>query len=120
MFKQNEVYISGKAIVDLSAKTNCFVKQVAGGINTAGAGELALGVLYDDPKAGQNGTVQVGGVAEIKASVGIVEGAEIASAGDGRAVTAAAGQFILGIALKAANAANEIIPVQLNCAGKKA
>jgi hypothetical protein len=77
-------------------------------------GELAIGVAYDDVSvAGQSITIAERGIVKVIASAAIAAGARIATAADGRAVTAATTNTVLGIAMTPALAVGDIISVQL-------
>ncbi len=78
------------------------------------AGGSAIGVLQNKPDAaGRAGTVALIGITKIVASAAIAAGADVSSAADGRAVTAASTYKILGKALEAADAAGDIISMVL-------
>jgi hypothetical protein len=82
-------------------------------------GERVEGVLQNKPSAnGQAATVAVApSMTKMVASAAIVAGAFVTTAADGRAVTAGAGHNVLGTALTAATAANQLVTVQLGNKG---
>jgi hypothetical protein len=78
--------------------------------------DTALGVVLVDVSAaefavGKQAAVAVLGVAWVEAAAAISQGAFVAPSANGRAQTAVATQFGMGIALKAAAAAGDLIPV---------
>jgi hypothetical protein len=77
-------------------------------------GEAAIGVAYDDvPNVGESITIANEGVVKVVASAIIAVAANISTAADGRAVTSATGNMVLGKALTAATTIGDIISVQL-------
>lgn len=89
---------------------------------TAGDPAIGIGILTaGDPdgkvKAGEKFDVAIHGVCMAKASGAIADGAAVAVTTAGTLATAAAGNFILGYAMKAATAAGQIIPVQITKSG---
>lgn len=81
-------------------------------------GEFCIGVLEDKPSAvGTVGLVRTGGVAKIKASAAIAAGAKISTTNAGLAVTSASTKQVLGIAVTAAGAANDVISILLAPSG---
>ncbi len=122
--------ISLVAAADLSASQYRFVKVDANGkAALAAAGENAIGVLQDKPVAGQTATVRLYGISKVMAGAAIAKGAAVASDANGKAKTAVSartdtsdagaandpliGSYAVGIALQAAAADGEIIPVAL-------
>lgn len=101
---------------DLSGNQFYFVTQAADGqVDTTGAGLQATGVLQDDngDAAGKVVAVAVGGRSKVSAGAAISVGDNVASDGNGQAVTATTGDVILGVARSAAGAAGEIVSVEL-------
>lgn len=85
----------------------------------AGANVLGLSLFTnDDAKAGDSLTVQVKDIGKWIAGGAVAAGDELAVDAAGKAVKAAEGQFIVGIALSAA-AAGTVISVQLTKSGYK-
>ncbi len=118
------------AAADLSASQYLLVKADANGkAALAAAGEAPIGVLQNKPTAGQAAQVRLYGVSKVVAGAAIAKGAFVASDANGKAKAAQAaytntvdagvaqdpliGSHVIGIALDAASAANEIIPVAL-------
>lgn len=80
------------------------------------AGQRALGVFQVDVSAdeatkGKGGAVGTLGIYWVEASAAIALGAQVATTNNGRAVTAATTNVPLGIAMKAATGAGQLIPV---------
>lgn len=99
---------------------NRFVKlgTVSNGVNPiAAVTDRSIGVAVEsaDPAAG-NSAVSVwlgneGGIVPIEAAAAIALHAKVAPSANGRGQTAVATQWAAGVALKAAGAAGEIIPM---------
>ena len=89
----------------------------------AGAGEHALGIAHpcnDEAVAsGDDLTIQIKDIGTWIAGGAVAKGAELASDADGKAVTATSSDFIIGVALAAATAAGQRIPVQICKCGYK-
>ena len=87
------------------------------------AGANALGIAIgetDDVSAGEDMTVQIKDIGKWEAAAAVAAGAELATDADGKAVAAASGKFIVGVALTAATAAGDIVQVQITKSGYKA
>lgn len=131
-YNANYVNISVPAGADLSAKQNHFVKiNSAGAAVLAGAGEAAVGVLVNDPTSGQTATIQVGGIAKVKAGGTVATGALVAANADSEGAVAAkgttntsdtsttdalVGSFVMGIAVLG-GVEGDVISVLLTHAG---
>jgi hypothetical protein len=75
----------------------------------AGAGEVAVGILQNDPAAaGRAATVGVGGVTKVTAGAAFAAGAKLMSDANGRLITATATNHVLAMARTAAGAADEV------------
>lgn len=74
----------------------------SGTVTLATDGALAVGVLMNNPAAGEACQIQIGGVArvEIGATVDVSTNALVGCNATGECITAAAGDHILGIALE--------------------
>ena len=83
----------------------------------AASTEDAIGVAIGAADAGKMVTVQIDGIAVVKAGAAISAGAAVTSADDGEAVTATAGDYQIGYAMQAATGAGEFISVLLKPAG---
>ena len=96
-----------------------FVKMTSTGAAQAGDGELAIGVALTtvDPSATPattNLSVQIDGIAMVKAGEAVAKGAMVGADANGFATDAfTTGDYQLGVALDAASDANEIIRVLL-------
>jgi hypothetical protein len=120
-FKADMTVMSFEAGVDLSSKRYTFVSMSSDGqIDPTGDGAIALGVLQDEPAAaGRAAAVCTAGTTMITAGGTIAAGAELASDANGKAVTAATNDIILGTALKGA-AADEIVQMLFHPRGAAA
>lgn len=117
----SQVVLSIPAGADLSAKQYTFVKLSGTTvISAAAATDLPIGVLLNDPASGETAAVAVSGVVKLKASAAIAVGALVGTTSTGLGVSLTAGtdttKYILGRAITAAGAANDIITVAVNCA----
>lgn len=109
------------ANADLSSSQYCFVSlNSSGNVAVTGDGAHATGVLQNDPAAAARAaSVALNGVTKVKAGGTVTAGGLVASDSTGRAVDVVSGDYILGEALEAATAANQIISIVLNSAGAK-
>lgn len=92
----------------------------------AGAGQNAFGVAeYDSAPATQPATdqerrvnvIRRGAIARVTSGAAVAVGDRVASDASGRAVTAATTNYVLGIAMTAATAADQVIEVDLSLPG---
>lgn len=113
-FENPVLTISLPASADLSTHQHKFVVNTAGEAAVAGAAGVALGVLQNDPGAAGTASIMVQGVSRVRAGAAIALGAKVGSDANGKARTAITGDTILGIALEAAAADEDIIPVLLH------
>lgn len=91
------------------------------GAMPCGAGEDAVGVVYDAPaRHGQSTTIGEGGILTVWSGASVAAGALIASDVNGRAVTAASGAHVLGTAITSAAAAGIMIRIIFDKTGVKA
>lgn len=94
-----------------------------GNVVLTGAGNHAVGILIPEtPDAVAQGdtlTLQVKDIGYWKAGATFTKGTELTPDANGKAVAAAAGNFILAVALEEATAADQIIKVQIIKAGYK-
>lgn len=114
----NLTYASYEANGNLSTYQFRFVKiNSLNRVGICGDGEEADGVLHNKPSAaGYAATVAMresGGRTKIVAGGAFSIGDQIASDASGRAVVAATGDAILGIAEEAATTANDVITLRL-------
>jgi hypothetical protein len=117
----SQVVLSIPAGADLSAKQYTFVKiSGTGVVSTAAVTDAPIGVLLNDPKEGETAAVAVSGVVKLKASAAITAGAPIGTTNAGLGVTLVPGtddtKYIVGRAITAAGAANDIITVAISTA----
>jgi len=105
-------YLTYQAAGDLSAKQFCLVKlSAADTVDTAGAGELCIGVLQNNPNAaGLVATVsRDGDVTRVVAGAAFSAGVKLASDANGKAVLATTGDEVIGISNQAATALDEVV-----------
>jgi Uncharacterized conserved protein (DUF2190) len=113
--------ISAVAGANLSGSQYLFVKQhsVAGEVVVAGNGENALGVLVNDPVAGQAATVAIAGKMKVIAGGTVAIGALVSADAAGKAVVPATGEYALGFAVTA-GVANQVMEILLINSGRAA
>lgn len=108
--------ISLPSSADYTAAANIYniVKVTSTGtvVKTSVLGEASLGVLQNNPKAGDPAKVGFGGVSKVKTGGAITAGAQVTTSAAGLGVAAAVGNKIIGTALATA-ASGDIIPVLL-------
>jgi len=108
----------GNAAADLSGKQFYCVKMTSSGVNLSGDTEAILGVLQNKPESGKPCEVETLGTTRAVAGAAITKGANIASGTGGKIRAATTGDYISGIALEAAAADGDIIPITLRPLGK--
>jgi hypothetical protein len=121
-FEQNIKSLSRTAAVDCTSAKNRFVAQNAAGLiaPVSVAGGQAMGVLRNNPLAGNIATVAYEGAPRVVIGAAALNaGVLVTSDATGAAIAAAAGNYILGETLVAGNP-GEIVPVLLRNAGAKA
>jgi hypothetical protein len=120
-FSEKVDTISVGANGDQSSNQYKFVKMGASGFELQDTnGGYCLGILLDKPAAtGRPGKIAKSGVVKVKASAAIAKGADVQSTSAGLAVTAAFSGYIMGEAMEAATAANDVIAVRLHDAPVK-
>lgn len=118
MFQSNDIFVKTiPAGEDLSSKQFHFVKLNAAGrvvaCNTAG--ERAFGVVLNKPDAaGKSANVVTGpGGSFVVAGAAVPLGSEVATDAQGRAKVAAATEYVNGVAVSGAAAANARISANL-------
>ncbi|MCL6597950.1 MAG: DUF2190 family protein [Alicyclobacillus macrosporangiidus] len=113
-FEVDQLTISLPCATDLSTKQYCAV-TVDGNGNAAlpADGGVAVGVLQNNPKAGQTAAVRVAGVTYMVASAAVNAGQLVTTDANGQAKPAAAGNHVVGIALDTVAAAGEVVSVLL-------
>jgi hypothetical protein len=103
---------------DLSDEQGFLVKMSSGKVALCGDGERAIGVLRNKPAAdGRAAEVQDLGVARVVTGASVSVDDQVASDTNGKAVTAASGDHVIGIALSASDGDTEVISVLLNYQG---
>jgi len=116
-----------KAGADVTDCRNLLYKYDDNGqLVVAGAGELVAGIGliesgYNDVTGGESGkvkagedlTVQIKDIGLVKAGGAIKKGAEVASDANGKAVEAAEGDYVIGIAQDKAEADGDYIYIQI-------
>jgi len=96
------------------------MKRTATGIVQCGAADNDfLGMLQDDPKAGESGTVQVRDVSKAVAGGVVALTDELTTDATGRLVAAATGNPIVARPLEAAAAAGDLFSVEIRREGAK-
>jgi hypothetical protein len=95
-----------------------FVKVTAAhtaGLSTNAANEQTIGVLQNKPQqVGEAASIAISGITYMQAGAAVAAGAAVKSDSTGRAVTATVGtDVVLGIALAASTAADQLVPVLL-------
>lgn len=106
--------VSLPVAADLSSYQYRFVKvDTSARAALCGDGQKAVGVLQDDPAAaGRPGNVMVGiGVTKVVVAGAITMGDAVSSDSQGRANTAASGDYVVGIALETSTTAGQIISI---------
>lgn len=108
---------------DLSGSQYAPIVLSSGDAAVAGAGANAIGFLQNKPDGSVTGqqittaSVMVAGISRAVASAAIAEGAKVSAAASGEIRTAVSGDHVLGIALEAAAAQGDIIPVLIATGG---
>ena len=89
--------------------------DAANGVKHAtGSTVRGIGVLRNSPDSGEPCDIARHGIAKVKASAAITAGALLTSDADGKAAaTTTAAHYLVGQAIEAASAENQIIPVLL-------
>ena len=106
-----ESFVAG---ADLSGKQFYVVKLDAaadGQVILADGDTVGIGILQNPPKSGQDASVMLLGMSRGVASGAIANGVEVASDGNGKLKTAAAGDVVIGLANTTAANDGEIIEV---------
>lgn len=100
---QNLQLVTLPVTADLSAAQYYWVKNSSGSAALCGAGQQAMGVLQNDPAAsGRPGAIAIAGFSKAIAGGNISAGAYVAVDANGKSVTAASGDFAVGIAVDSA------------------
>ena len=113
-FQQSLQTRSVPVTADMTSKQYYIMKASSGSMAVCGAGQQPIGVIQDTPAAsGRPGCLGFDGVSKVVAGAAISAGAYVSSDSAGKAVTAASGDFPLGIAESAATADGDVISVNL-------
>lgn len=117
--KQADSCITMIAGADLSAKQFYIVQPNSSGqaVLSAASDLTQIGVLQNKPASGYAGTVQVGGITKCIAGAAVAAGSRVTSDASGKAIVATTGKQVIGLAMTAAGAANEIFEVFLSPRG---
>lgn len=111
--KMNESFTyAAPAAADLSEKLHYFAKIDANGkIDLAADGGPIAGVIHESGALGKNISIYFGAIGKVICAEAITPGAQISSDGDGKAVAAAVGDWVAGIAInEAASTAGDLVP----------
>lgn len=112
---------SAPAASDLTGKKNLFAKiDSDGNIALCGDGESMDGTITEEAEAGASATISSFWILPVVCAEAINEGAKVASDVNGKAVTAATGDFIAGTCLQASTIAGAVIPVLMKYSGRAA
>lgn len=107
-----------EASADLSDEQGYFVKLSSGQVALCGDGERAIGVLRNKPAAADRAAeVQDMGIARVVTGASVSVDDQVACDTNGKAVTAASGDHVMGVALSASDGDGEVISVLLNYQG---
>lgn len=110
--QHNLMSITREAENDLSSNQYYCVELVASNkVDVCDAqGELAIGILQNEPEAGENASVMVSGISKvISHDTNIVAGSKLTTDANGKVEVAASGDEVIGIALEAASSTDDII-----------
>lgn len=96
------------------------VKRTATGFALCGAADVDfLGVLQDDPKLGESGTIKVGQATKAHAGAAIAITDELTTDSTGRFIAATTGNVVVGRPLEAAAAAGDLFAMEIRPGGIK-
>lgn len=103
--------VSLKAGEDLTEAQFSPVKLDANGniVKATQATDIVIGVLQDNPAAGQMGAIMTFGITKVKAGDAISVGSLLTAHNNGTAKPASTGSKVFGIALTPASAAGQVI-----------
>lgn len=94
------------------------VKRTATGIVLCGAADVGfLGILQDDPAAGEAGTVKTRDVSKAVIGAAVVAGARLTTDANARLITAVAGNTVVAWAMEPGGASGDVIAVEVGVAG---
>ncbi len=114
------VFSAGAKVEDARAKAFA-IKDGVAVLPTAGANVMGISEMETEETvaAGEDIFIQIKEIGKWEAAEAIAVGDELATDATGKAVKAAAGQFIVGVALTAATAAGSLVQVQITKSGYK-
>lgn len=103
------------ASVDLSAKQFHAVKVGAADheATISGDGDLSLGILQNDPIAGEAAEIEMDGISKAVIGASVSRGDKLAANAAGKLITAASAKHVVAIALEAGGADGEKISVKV-------
>ena len=109
---------------DLSGHNYCCAKLDGDGHVVSGSAvtDVIIGAIQNDPEEGQEVLIGTFGIYPMKAGAAFAEGTLLTceAAATGRVVASAGdGDWIVGVALGEAGAANEVIPVLVGFGGRR-
>jgi hypothetical protein len=121
-FSQLSNPIGFKAGADLSTSQYRFMKLNSSGevIRCSVEGEASIGVLQNDPKAGESATIApIGSVSRVEAGEALNPNVQVMTGADGRALAVTGDNTVLGLTCgtKAAGAAGQNVSVLLDTLG---
>lgn len=110
MYEVPGMCISVKSVNEVKGKYQAVKMTAEGAVVATAAADEVLGFIQREAKAGEVAQIMVDGITMAKASAAIAKGDHVAAAAEGAVAKTTAGKFC-GIALEAATAAGDIIPV---------
>jgi hypothetical protein len=113
MSKMHEAFTyAAEAAADLSEKLHYFAKIDANGkIDLAADGGPIAGVIHESSVLAGTTSIYFGAIGKVICAEAITPGAQLASDTNGKAVAAAVGDWVAGIAINtAASAAGDLVP----------
>lgn len=119
-FSSDEKYIPGLVATATLAAKQYYVVQASSTAGECKVGATAatdpiLGIVQNDPAAGEVALVQYDGIAKAAAETGVTFGSSLTVSSTGRVTTTTTdGDRIVGIALAASSAAGDLIQVALS------
>jgi len=112
---------SAPAAASLVGKLNYFaVIDTDGKIAVAGDGVLVVGTITEEAVAGASATFSTGFILKAVCAEAIDHGAKVASDTNGKAVNAASGDYVVGVAINETTMADQLIEILALHAGRAA
>lgn len=118
-FGRQETYPALRSVNDLRNFQYRIVRFASGGVNVASndvsmaLAERPAGVLQNNPNSGEAATVAYLGASKVKAGAAITQFDNLTTNGSGKAVAAGSGDVVVGVALEAAGAEDDVISAML-------